>query len=279
VRRVGTLVAGAAVVLALGACSGSGGISPPTNLPTTITTSITLPTLPVQTQPETQTQTQTLTQTQTQTLTQTQTQTQTVTATASPSTVTVSATANPTTVTATASASTVTVTTTATATAAPQPQPTSAGLPTWVWIALAVLLLAVIGLVAWLIRRARVRAAWDERLAAARRTADWVEDSLVPQVVSEASTGEAAASWRAAGPRLLAADQELHDLGTTAPDPERAAAVEQLRTRLRALVDAVEADTSSTAAAGMDEMRARQAAIQSARTELRSFLTASTTPR
>ena len=240
-------------MLALGACSGSGGITLPTNLPTTISTSITLPTLP------TQTQTQTQTQTETRTETRTETQTQTVTATGTPTTVT--------------------VTSTATATAAPQPEPTSSGLPAWAWVVLVILLLALIGLIAWLIQRTRVRAAWDARLAATRQTAGWVEDSLVPQTMSKATAEEAAATWRSAGPRLLAVDQELHDLTTNAPDVERGDAAQQLRGRLSAVVAAVSADTSTTAEMGADEMRARRATIQSARTELRNYLGATSTHR
>jgi hypothetical protein len=173
----------------------------------------------------------------------------------------------------------VTLTTTATATAAPQPQPTSSGLPAWAWAALVILLLALIGLIAWLIQRTRVRAAWDARLATARQTATWVEDSLVPQTVSKPTVDEAAATWRSAGPRLLAVDQELHNLTTSAPDAERSDAAQQLRGRLRTLVDAVGADTSPTAGAGVDEMRLRRATIQSARTELRNYLSATSTHR
>ena len=181
--------------------------------------------------------------------------------------------------TATSTPTTVTLTTTATATAAPQPQPTSSGLPAWAWVVLAILLLALIGLIAWLIQRTRVRAAWDARLAAARQTAAWVEDSLVPQTMSKATADEAAATWRSAGPRLLAVDQELHTLTTEAPDAERGDAAQQLRGRLGAVVDAVGADTSPTAEAGDNAMRARRATIQSARTELRNYLSATSTHR
>ena len=181
--------------------------------------------------------------------------------------------------TATGTPTTVTVTSTATATAAPQPEPTSSGLPAWAWVVLAILLLALIGLIAWLIQRTRVRAAWDARLAATRQTAGWVEDSLVPQTMSKATAEEAAATWRSAGPRLLAVDQELHDLTTNAPDVERGDAAQQLRGRLSAVVAAVSADTSTTAEMGADEMRARRATIQSARTELRNYLGATSTHR
>ena len=140
----------------------------------------------------------------------------------------------------------------ATATAAPQPEPTSSGLPAWAWVVLVILLLALIGLIAWLIQRTRVRAAWDARLDATRQTAGWVEDSLVPQTMSKATAEEAAATWRSAGPRLLAVDQELHDLTTNAPDVERGDAAQQLRGRLSAVVAAVGADTSTTAEMGAE---------------------------
>ncbi|MEP6650292.1 MAG: hypothetical protein ABJA74_10355 [Lapillicoccus sp.] len=218
-RRWRGAPAGAGLVLALGACSGSGGISLPTNLPTTIPTSITitLPTIPPETPVGTKTETVTRTE-------------------------------RPTTVTNT-------VTSTVTTTPAPQPELASSGLPLWVWVVLALLLIAVIVLVVWLVRRSQARTEWDKKLALARRNALWFEDSLVQQVMARGSTAEAWRTWQAAQPRLLSLDEMLYELSTTAPDEERAAqatgpdatvddlrarraAVWRARTELRTLLDA-----------------------------------------
>lgn len=241
-RRWTGALAGAGLVLALGACSGSGGISLPTNLPTTIPTSITitLPTVP----PETQ-----------------RTTTATITRTERPTTVTN------------------TVTSTVTATPTPQPQPTSSGLPLWAWVVLAILLLAIIALVVWLVRRSQTRADWDEKMALARRNAGWFEDSLVQQVMARGSTAEAWRTWQAAQPRLLSLDETLYTLSTTAPDEERAAEASQLRARVAGLVEAMGADTATGPDATVDDLRARRAAVWRARTELRQLLDASTQRR
>jgi hypothetical protein len=250
VRRWTAGLAGAGLVLVigtLGACSGSGGIALPTNIPTTLPTSITLPTLPTLPTETPRTTTETVTRTE-----------------------------RPTTVTNTV---TNTVTSTVTNTPAPQPQPTSAGLPLWVWVVLAVLLIAVIALVVWLVRRGQVRADWDEKLALARRNAGWVEDSLVQQVMARGSTTEAWRTWQAAQPRLLSLDEMLYTLSTTAPDEERAARATELRARVGALVEAMGADTSTGPEATVDDLRSRRAAVWRARTELRRLLDASAPQR
>jgi hypothetical protein len=245
-RRTGVL-AGAGLTLALGACTSSGGIAIPTNIPTTIPTSITitLPTVPVTTPVVPSTTTETITRTE-----------------------------RPTTVT-----NTVTSTVTPTPTPTPQPEPAGAGLPLWVWVVLAVLLIAVLALVVWLVRRGRVRADWDDKLALARRNAGWFEDSLVQQVMSRGSTTEAWRTWQAAQPRLLSLDEQLYTLSTTAPDEERAAQATQLRARVGGLVEAMGADTSTGPGASVDDLRARRAAVWRARTELRQLLDASAPQR
>lgn len=244
-RRVLAALFAAFVALALAGCNSGGGISLPT-LPTTLP-SVTIPTitLPTQTRtspPATTTSEQQGTVTRTETETQTETRTQTA---------------------------------TVTQTATPAPQPTgsaSLGLPLWLWILIALLLIALIALIVWLVRRNQVRTAWDDTMTAARRESGWVEDSLVQQVSSKATTAEAAATWTAARPRLLALDESIYALSTTAPDPERAAAATRLRGRVTALVDAVSADTSLGETATVDDLRARRAGVAKARSELRALL-------
>jgi hypothetical protein len=245
VRRWTGVLAGAGLAVALGACNSSGGIAIPTNIPTTIPTSITitLPTVPPVTPVIPSTTTETITRTE-----------------------------RPTTVTNT-------VTSTVTTTPTPQPEPAGGGLPVWVWVVLAVLLIAVLALIVWLVRRGRVRADWDDQLALARRNAGWFEDSLVQQVMSRGSTTEAWRTWQAAQPRLLSLDEQLYTLSTTAPDEERAAEATQLRARVGSLVEAMGADTSTGPDASVDDLRARRAAVWRARTELRQLLDATAPQR
>jgi hypothetical protein len=241
----GRVLAGAvllpALVLGLAGCGTGGDISIPTiSIPTTIP-SFTFPTVPASTPPVTSPATRTEA-----------TGTVTVTRTETPRTSTV----------------------TSTVTAAPPPAPTSSSVPAWVWVLLALLVLLLLTLVIWLVRRARARSAWDEKMGVARRNALWVEDALVQQVMARASTAEAAATWQAAQPRLMSLDESLYSLSTTAPDPERATAAEQLRARLGGLVDAMGADTSTGRDATVDDLRARRAAVWRARTDLRTWLDA-----
>lgn len=238
-----------ALLLVMAGCTGGGGINIPTNIPTTIPTSITLPTIPTQTR-----------------TTETRTETNTV-------TVTTTATSRPTT-------RTVTETVTPSPTTTVPVQPTSSsGLPLWVWLLLAILLIAVIVLVVWLVRRGQGRAEWDDKMALARRNAQWFEDSLVQQVMARGSTTEAWRTWQAAQPRLLSLDEQLYTLSTTAPDEERAQQASQLRSRVAGLVEAMGADTATGPDASVDDLRTRRAAVWRARTELRNFLDATAPDR
>ena len=284
-RRTGAL-AGASLVLTVGvlsACQGGGGINIPTSIPTSI--SVTLPTVPGQpettttlppqtttTQPPRTTTTEPPRTTTTTEPPRTTTQTTTVTDTVT-NTVTTTVTNTPTTTTTTP---TTTTTTTNTATAAPTPQPVSSTstLPPWAWVVLALLLIGLIALIVWLVQRSRVRGEWDDKCTAARRDAQWFEDSLVQQVMSRGSTAEAWRTWQSAQPRLLALDESLYSLATTAPDEERGARATQLRARVGGLVEAMGADTSTGPDADVDDLRDRRAAVERARTELRQVLDA-----
>ena len=283
-RRWTGALAGAGLVLTVGvlsACQGGGGINIPTSIPTSI--SVTLPTVPGQpettttlppqtttTQPPRTTTTEPPRTTTTTEPPRTTTQTTTVTDTVT-NTVTTTVTNTPTTTTTTP---TTTTTTTNTATAAPTPQPVSSTstLPPWAWVVLALLLIGLIALIVWLVQRSRVRGEWDDKYTAARRDAQWFEDSLVQQVMSRSSTAEAWRTWQSAQPRLLALDESLYSLATTAPDEERGARATQLRARVGGLVEAMGADTSTGPDADVDDLRDRRAAVERARTELRQVL-------
>ncbi len=139
----------------------------------------------------------------------------------------------------------------------------------WPWALAALVLLILI--IIWA-RAASKRRAWDKRLDNARAEMSWLEDSLVPQVLAKPSAAEAAALWQSAKPRILAADRELHALGEAAPGDKRLASAMRARDLLTALVDAVDADTSTQAASDADSLRARRAALDKARADVRVYL-------
>ena len=303
-RRSALLLALAIAVPGLAACSGDGSITLPTarpsiSLPSTMPSisvsvpsvpAITLPTVTRSTEPEA-TVTETPEPPRTQTVTQTETATATVTQTATPVPPAPTATETPIetpteppteTVTQT---ETVTETATPTATtsepveAAPETTPTAGESTTWwPWALLA--LLAIGGLVWWLLRRRaaqQVLDEWDAKLEESRREATWVEESLVTQVLSMPTTAEATQVWTAARPRLLAMDEGLLAIEGSAPDERRLAAAAALRVRLARLVEAVGADTAADPNADPDDFRARRAAIDVARRDLRAVLTPTST--
>jgi hypothetical protein len=240
VRRLRAAGAATLLALSLAACGSGGSINLPTNLPTSIST--TFPTITLPTVPSVPTSTSRTEQQGTVTITQT----------SRPTTTTV----------------------TSTVTAVPQPQPTPNAIPVWVWVLLAVLLLALLAFLVLLVRRSRALRAWDDRMRLARRNALWVEDGLVPQVLSRGSAAEAAAAWQAAQSRILTLDEMLFSLSTTAPDQERANQAAVLRSRLQSLRDAVGADISTGEGASVDDLRIRRAAVGQARSKLRQFLDA-----
>lgn len=240
-RAAAALSSSLLAVLLVGACSGGSAELP--SLPTSVPP-ITLPTLPTRT--ETVTATTTNVETETQTQTQTRTETETRTATPAPTT-------------------------------APATAPASSGTTWWPWLVL-VVLLALAGLIWYLVvrhKRQQVIDAWDARLASARLDARWVEESLVPQVLSRPTAVEAGAVWSGAQPRVLAIDEELHALATDSPDQERSADAAGLRQRYDRLVNAVGADAtagSDPVASSPDAFRARRAAIDTARRDLRAAI-------
>ncbi len=238
-RAVSVAAVGLVLALVVAACGGGGTISLPTvSLPTL--PSVTLPTLPSVTLPTLPSRTSVPTETQTLTRTATVTSTPTPSATTPPPV------------------------------AAPQAEGTST--PWWVWLLLAVLLVAVVASAVVLGRRRRALAEWDARLAAVQQDVDWVESSLVPQVLAQPTLAEAAATWDAARPRVLAIDEELHAVGTDAPDEERLAKVSTLQQRYAALVAAMNADTAASGVADVDALRASRITVDRARARLREAL-------
>lgn len=149
------------------------------------------------------------------------------------------------------------------------------GTPAWVWWLVGLLALALVagGVVLWRLRQVRVE--WDRRLGEARSEFAWFEGSIVPQILAKPTAGEASALWRAAQPRVLAADKDLYGLGENAPTPERAESARDGFDALRKLVAAVEDETSTMSGMDADALRARRAALDSARAEARRWISES----
>lgn len=141
----------------------------------------------------------------------------------------------------------------------------------WPWILAGIALVVLLGV--WL-RWLGKRRAWDKRLEEARSELGWFEDSLIPQLLSKPSAAEATALWQAARPRVLDLDRELHDLEETAPNEERGVSAAQGLDALRGLTDAIDTEASTEARADSDSLRARRAAVESARTRAQAWISA-----
>ncbi len=137
------------------------------------------------------------------------------------------------------------VTETATAPETPTPTPTptpttsaapaatdaeDSGLPGWLWWVLAALLAA---LAAYLILRARRRAAWDAEVAEAETEVAWFGRELLPQLQQTTTTDALAGGWQVSAARVRAVEDRLTGLEASAPDEQRAARATELRDAVR----------------------------------------------
>jgi hypothetical protein len=115
----------------------------------------------------------------------------------------------------------------------------------WWWLLIP--LLAVAGVVAWLIlRRSRSREAWEARLASAESEVGWFARDLIPQLRGSGSAAGVSGGWAVAAPRVTSLDDDLSQLITTAPgDPQRARAL-TMRDAVRTARDRVAAVAGST---------------------------------
>ena len=119
-------------------------------------------------------------------------------------------------------------------TTSPAVQPSAAessGAPSWLWWVLAATALAVAVAVPLLVR-ARRRRAWRADLASAEEEVAWFARGLIPELRQMASLAEVAGGWNVAASRVVAAEDRLTALETSAPD-------DAARTRTRALRDAL----------------------------------------
>ncbi|GIG54347.1 hypothetical protein [Demequina activiva] len=167
----------------------------------------------------------------------------------------------------------------------PEPEPTATAAPSeepaeepaaeedatvwWPWV-LAALVALVIIVAIWRFRQRR--RAWDKRLSHAAGEMSWLEESLIPQVLSKPSAAEASTLWRAARPRVLELDRELHDLGQSGPTDARTAAAGEGSQVLGGLAAAVDAETSTEPGMGADALRASRAQLDQARAQARGWI-------
>lgn len=164
-----------------------------------------------------------------------------------PSTATVTATPTP------APTETVTEapTATPTETATPTPSPTSTDLAAdeaadgdsavapWVWWLLAAGLLAA-GVAAFLVPRSRRRREWAADLAADEAEAAWFARELMPRLQLAATPDALAGGWQVGSPRVVAVEDRLTGLESTAPDDPGRARARELRDAVRAARGGVE---------------------------------------
>ena len=119
-------------------------------------------------------------------------------------------------------------------TTSPSVQPSSAetdGTSSWLWwVLLAIVLALAVGVP--LLVRARRRGTWRDNLASAEDEVAWFARVLIPQLRQQPSPAEAAGGWNVAESRVIATEDSLTALESSAPD-------EAAATRARTLRDAV----------------------------------------
>lgn len=125
-----------------------------------------------------------------------------------------------------------TPTPTVTAEAAPAPvEAEDTGSP-WLWWVLGA---GLAGLVAFLVLRSRRRAAWNAQLAEAEAEADWFARTLLPQLQQAESPDALAGGWHVGGSeRVVAVEDRLTGLETSAPDQPAATRASEVRDAVRA---------------------------------------------
>ena len=137
-----------------------------------------------------------------------------------------------------------TPTETVTPTPSPSPSPTptdlaqgevadDAGTPAWLWWLLGAAALAAL-LAAVLVPRARRRAEWAADLASDEAEAAWFARELLPRLQTSATPDALAGGWSVAADRVMATEDRLTGLASTAPDDAGAARATQLRDAVRA---------------------------------------------
>ena len=102
----------------------------------------------------------------------------------------------------------------------------------WLWWVLGAALVA--GLAAYLVLRSRRRAAWNAELAEAEAEAAWFARTLMPQLQQAETLDAMAGGWRVGGSdRVVAVEDRLTGLATSAPDEPGATRASEVRDAVR----------------------------------------------
>jgi hypothetical protein len=264
-----SLLAAGAVLLAaalLTACGGSGPINLPT--PTRSLTAGPTRTFATPTRGPTRTPPASTTRTSTDSPSATDTESPSPTDTESPSPTSTNEPGSPTTEAPSPTSRTTTVTNSATSTRSPAPSPSPSagtssdrsGVPGWLWFVIAALLVAVAAAIP-LVVGARRRRAWWAALSSCEEEVAWFARVLAPQLRQAPTTERAAGAWGVESGRVIAVEDKLTELRSSAPDEAGRAragnlrdAVRQSRGRIESLFAAA-ADRDSLAA-GLSEVAA-----------------------
>jgi hypothetical protein len=133
--------------------------------------------------------------------------------------------------------------------AAPEPEETAAAEPEestepedsdadggngWLWLLLLLLAAGAVAAVVALLRRRRARQAWAASVDAALPEAEWLRDSIVPDLIDQGPDGRAGI-WVVSRPRVVGLEEDLRRLVTQAPDPALGRPVQALTTAVEAL--------------------------------------------
>ena len=106
--------------------------------------------------------------------------------------------------------------------------------PSWVWWLLALLVLAaLIAVPLWLLARRRAQR-WAEEFGAATAEAIWLCRTVLPQLQQQPAGPQVAGGWAVALPRVVAAEDRLTTLESSAPGHVQAERAGALRDGLRA---------------------------------------------
>ena len=270
------LVVLAAVAFIVSSCGGSGPVQPSRSPSLSRETSRTLAppsatstaaAAPTETSASTATSRPTVTRTPTANPASTETATATTTATVTlPPTVTAAPTV---TLAPTPEPATPTPTPTAAQTEAVTPTSSSTNsTPAWLWWLIGAIVLAVIIVSAFLIRRNNRKQAWADRLSSSEADVAWFARELIPQLSQAPSVQQIAGGWRISSGRIVAAEDRLTSLESTATD-------EIDRGQARILRDAVRsARARLDALAVVGDMGTAMSQLQAAAGELEAALAA-----